>query len=245
MRGLLAVVFLLLVSTAASAEERRYAVLSMIGDQIELVSDRAVTGSGIPQSARQTVKIADSALDRFVVRAVDRVARSRSIPDMKMMAARDPALFALQEETADASDGIVRMLPVLKTLTDPLQVTHLIVVSRYRHDALIRMYETSVGHGKLSGIGFYIDHNMTLRDRDSGQTYVGYLATYAYLRVSLVDLAAQSVMKDETVLGSYVHTASPERVVHPWESASESEKTRMIQRVLQRELERVVPAMLR
>src|SRR5690349_18805047 len=96
MRHALTVVVLLLVAAAASAEERRYAVLSMIGDQIELVTDSPLTGSNIPQSGRQTVKMPDASLDRFVLLTVDRIARSRSVPEIRMMAARDPALFALQ-----------------------------------------------------------------------------------------------------------------------------------------------------
>lgn len=67
MRLLAAAFFLALTLPASGAERLKYAVLSLVGDQL-LISQRGVsTGSRLDRNTREFVRLAGPALDREAV----------------------------------------------------------------------------------------------------------------------------------------------------------------------------------
>ena len=248
MPRILFVLLILAASHAVAAESRRYAALSLLGDELELVVLQGrKTGSTAPNLVREKAKLTDGALDRFIVLRIDEVVRAQHpASKVTMILARDPGLQAAQESILEARSDLADLMPQLKRLADPLNVTHIILVTKHRHEAVLRLARSSTGEGMLSGIGFYIDYNKRLRDPQTGDRHTGYLAAYAYFRISVIDLIAQKVIHDERVLGSLVQAASAaQRDANPWESVTETQKSQMLRYVLKSELDRVVPALLR
>ena len=67
MRHLIAVLLLMAAPLCASAQERQYAVLSLVGDHLLIVQREMGTGSRIDQNRRHREPIPHAALDRAML----------------------------------------------------------------------------------------------------------------------------------------------------------------------------------
>ncbi|MEO8134285.1 MAG: hypothetical protein ABI831_09940 [Betaproteobacteria bacterium] len=245
-RLLLLLLSIVLAVSAFAAEPRRYAAMSLIGDQMELVVARMQTGSNVPANAREVVPFPDPALDRFILRTIDRIVAAETRGEgVTMLAARDPRLYALQESLLSQDASVENLLAAVKTVVSNQKATHLILVTRYRHEALLRSDDGIVGSGRLSGIGFYVDHVRPMR-RDRLEQSIGFLAPYTYFQVLIVDLDTLRIVRSETAMGSRVHVPPVSgSVVHPWETMDDAGKVEALQSLLREELERVLPPLLK
>ncbi len=234
-----------LSSSAVAAGPSRYAAMSLLGDQMELIVARMQTGSNVPANAREIVRFPDPALDRYIVRTIDRIVTDTKQGDgVTMLAARDPRLYALQESLLDRGASVQDLLPAIKAKIADQKATHLILVTRYRHDALLRSFEGTVGSGKLTGIGFYIDHVRPMRSEKLEES-IGFLAPYAYFQVFIVDLNTLQVVRSETAMAGHVHVpVLGSRTAHPWESMDDGRKVEVLETLLREELARVLPPLL-
>ncbi len=114
--------------------------------------------------------------------------------------------------------------------------THLLLVSKYRSDALLKAKHGSIGNGKLEGLGFYLDYDKKMRRSDTGESGRGFIAPYAYYRVSLIDLSTGKVLKHHEVRASRaVSVARNEDSFDPWEALSASRKLEMLLRFIRTE----------
>ena len=243
MKTLLALMLtILLVDAAVAAEGRKYAAMSLLGDRMEIVTAHMQTGSLIDTNSRETVTLPDASIDRFVLRNINRiVADGNPANRVTMVVASDPSLYAAQEKMLDSDAGPDTLLSAVKAAATAQNATHLILVTKYRHDALLRELHKSVGKGHLTGIGYYLNNGGGGR-RGRG---FGFIAPYAYFRISIVDLATMKVLKEDTCLGSAVRGAGRTgEVVTPWESMNDEAKVRLLQMTIRRELDRVLPALL-
>lgn len=247
MQQILLFIFALVVTQDCSAADaRKYAALSLIGDQMELTVARMQTGSNVPANSREIVSFPDPAFDRFVLRTVDRiVANEQRGAGVVMLATRDPRLYALQERILDKNSGVDELVSGLRNTMTKQQATHLILVTRYRHEALLPVENGGIGGGILEGIGFYIDHTRPLKNAKSLERSVGFLAPYAYFKVSIVDLTTMQIIRAETAIASVVHAGSQAQgVIHPWDTMEDRTKIQVLQSLLRNELQRVLPALI-
>lgn len=229
---------LLAAAPAFGADARKYAAMSLLGDELDIVHAQPQIGSNIPSNKHERVALPDPTFDQMVLRVVDQtVSKQAQGPRVVFLQARDPNLYALQERILEADSGVAALLQPIKALADQQQATHLILVTKYRHDALLKLPRTHIGTGKLSGLGFYIGHQ-----RRRG---MGFLAPYAYFRISLVDLATLKVLREDTGLASTVRFArNAADTVDPWEALDNEGKARVLQNLLRAEIERILPPLL-
>ena len=242
-----AAAFLLLgLSLGVSASEtRKYAVLSLVGDQLLIVKYVVGTGSHLDRNERQFVPLDDPAIDRAAVFAVDEALR-RLDPAATplLLSAREPALFAAQAKALDEGGDAGRLLEPIRRLMREGEATHLIVVTKYRHEAALKFSEGHVGSGFLEGVGFYIDSAKMTNRSDTGERGRGFLAPFAYFRISLIDLAGGRVIKEERVIASIARSAARSESGSPWEALSAEDKVRVLQGLMRRETTRVIPALI-
>lgn len=222
--------------------------MSLLGDQIDIVfAARVQSGAAVgPRNAHERLPLPDATFDKTVLRELDRVVSARrNAPPLTLLLARDPQLFALQDRIVEAEAGIAELLGPIKAITDPQQVTHLLLVTRYRHDAVLRFQHSSVGSGKLSGLGYYVDKTTRTLRADTQERGVGFIAPFAYFRVSLVDMRNLKVLREDTGLASTTRSsARAPGGVDPWLALSDTDKVGMLEFLLQRELARIVPGLL-
>ena len=231
---------------AADDATPRYAVLSAIGDQLTLVFFQRGVGSNIDQNVRKEVPIKDTALDNFALLAVDDAIRQRHPKAATaLMSSRDAALLKPREQLLDSPAEAAQLLEPVKDVLQKTQATRLILVSKARADARFAMREGYVGTGKVNGLGFYIDQEMRVQLVESGKRDIGFIAPYAYLSVSLIDVPTLSVIRRKLVTEStVVATAEASGALRPWDAMTSQQKIDAIERLIRTAIERALPELL-
>jgi hypothetical protein len=239
---------LLLVSmlgpACALAQARTYAVLSLVGDRLLLVSRDGSTGSSrIDSNTKRFIALGNSELDRTVLAAVDAAVRMQ-VPgaEVVLLETRDPEIFSAQARALDAGGGGADILPAVRDIAAGSKATHLVLVTKQRHEAMLNVSDGHIGSGSLEGLGFYIDRDQRLTNLATGAGFVGFLAPFAYFRVSLVEVASGKVLGEEAVYASLI--ASRQSVSHPWDALTPKQKVEVIEGMLRAEVARVIPLVL-
>ena len=244
MRALL-IAILLTIPAAQAADARKYAVLSMLGDSMQIVVQRNTTGSRIDRNDRQTVPLSVDAVDRVVLLTVARqIERLDPQSEPILMRATDPAIVSAQTRILESEAS-------LRTLEEPVRAalagrsaTHLILVMKLRHETRIKLGQEFFGTGTLEGVGLYIDRSKRSFRGDTLEQAWGYMAPYAYFRIALIDLQRFDVIRDESIVTSQSYSASRAPNGDPWDALSAEQKIRVLQQMVERETARVVPMLL-
>jgi hypothetical protein len=237
---------LLLAASAfagAADEDRTYAIVSLIGDGLSIVVRENSTGSNINRNPRTFVKLETPALDRAALFAADDAIKGLS-PGAKrvLLEVHDPAVYAAQSRALDEGGDIRPVLLALGATVAQSKATHLVLFTKQRHEAMLRLRDGNVGNGRLEGLGFYVDRAMRLQNPDTGEYYLGFLSPFAYFRVSLIEAATGKTLGEESVIASDAHASTSN--VHPWDTLTSQEKMSALQTMVGQEAGRVVTTLL-
>lgn len=230
------------LATAADDADQRYAVLSIVGDKITLVGFRFATGSRIDQNVHRVIPISAALLDNRALLAVDdAVKRVKPSATTTLLASRDPALFALQDRPLDQPGDAAESVGAIKTLLQQSKATRLILVAPLRSEARFRLGDGWIGSGQLTGLGFYVDGATRIKLIDSGASGTGYLAPYAYLSVSLVDVDTMATIRRSIITEStLIPTSASKEAALPWDALSNDQKMELLQSLISRGIARGV-----
>lgn len=244
MRAIAAALALLALSLGAAAQQRQYAILSLVGDELMIVQREMSVGSRLDTNARQSVSLPDANIDRAMLLAVDDAVR-RAEPNAKpvMLISRDPKVYAAATRSLDGG-GTAAVFEAVKPIVAGAKATHLILVSKHRHRAMLRLRDGHVGSGYLEGVGFYLDHGSTARSIDRNEAERGFISPYTYFKVSVIDLARGSVVAEDYVIGSKAHTVAVGSIGNAWTALTAQEKDRQLTELIRAETARVVPKVL-
>ena len=194
---------LVLAGLATSAQaQRKYAVLSAIGERLTVVYRVMATGSNIDNNRREYMDLAGPGLDNAALLAAEDGLKSADKgAEVVLLAPRTPLAM---KAAAAARDGSVSQWAAseAKPQLASLGVTHVVLISRYRADARLRVSSGSTGSGKLEGLGFYVDPYFSQAEESSSGGSRGFLAVYAYVTLRLFDLQSGSQVAEETVTAS-------------------------------------------
>ena len=245
MHRVLAVLLTLLAGLAAHAEERRYAVLSLLSDQMTVVTHDMATGSSLDRNHRESFAVPGNVLDKRTVLAIDDALRRAQVkPDPILLFTSDPAVFAAQARLLDDDASVAHLVATLDPIVRGAHATHLILASKYRHDAMLQMADGKVGSGKLEGIGFYVDRTMRTVSGDTREEAYGFLAPYAYFRLSLIDLGSGRVLRDVPIYASMAQSAARSDTGNAWDAMTPQAKANALEALIRQETARAVPELL-
>jgi hypothetical protein len=212
-------------SHAADSAPRTYAVMSLIGDKISVVGHRATVGSSIDRNRQGAMTVQGHALDDMAVLAAsDAISRFDPPASIVMLASNDPTLYELQDELFEPQQRSRALLA--SAIRDPIQgqhATHLILIRKHRGDAAMRMQVQYVGSGKLEGVGFYVDPTLPTRNLETNEIGSGFLAPFAYIKVTLVDANSMAVIREQTVEESA--TMLTGKSLNPLDALTPAQKT--------------------
>jgi hypothetical protein len=216
----------------AQAGARRYGAISVVGDQLTVVAYQPSTGTSIPRNERWQVPIQTTEIDDAALLAV----RGGLPPALAPAFYRVPAdSFGRWQRLVDT--GAVDLPRDVEAALVKDGVTHLLLVARLRAPGSVALSDGRVGAGTLEGVGFYLDHGMQTRERESGLSGKGFIAPYAYLQVAMIDVAARRIVAREPVRSAAGHSAARSPTGRdPWEALSADEKSRLIAQMLEREV---------
>jgi hypothetical protein len=234
----------LLALSAGAQQPRKFAVLSIVGDRMTVVSHVTETGTRVDRDRRDSIQMPPRALDNAMLGAMQ-AAIKRGAPDSEViMLGATPQLFAAQGEAIEDPD-VKPVVDLVKPVIEKAGVTHLVLVTKLRHDAMLRLADSYVGSGKLDGLGFYLDHQLLTEERGEGNPGRGFIAPFAYFRVSLVDVASGQVSGRRDVLGSTAVGAGRSPSLLVWEALGAEEKVRLLMGLARKEAAEAAAALVR
>lgn len=244
-RRLLAAAALLPLAARAAPPARNYAVMSLVGDRLQVVGQESTTGTLLDQKPREIIEMQGDELDRAVLRtAVAAIKRAEPVSRAAPIRVNEPRYYAgqggwisgnratLPPEVADALRGAL--------------MSHLLLVTKHRARANLRgNTDVAQGMGNLEGLGFYIDRESSWRLKGSGDVSRGFLAPYFHARAQLVDLATMDVLQAVTIAEGEVITASgTQKGDDPWSLLDSQGKIRTLVRMVEEQIDVAVPKLL-
>jgi hypothetical protein len=225
---------------SAAAGARTYAIVSLIGDQFSVVSRRPDVGTRLDPNERTTLPVPDAVFDRVAAAAVEKLLRDAR-PGTPVLTAliRDPRLFALQDKLLQESGESHDMRIALRDLLAKAGATDLILVTKHRGEPQFEVVTGLISAGGwLSGIGFYVDSERRMFNTEHRMTGEGFLAPYAYLAVSLLDLGSMRVVKSKPGLKTTMALPQDKHAAaHSWDAMTAKEKVDALEFVIRKAVE--------
>ena len=98
------------------------------------------------------------------------------------------------------------------------------------------------GRGLVEGLGFYVDRVRPMQLASTGESALGYLAPFAYLRFTLVDAASGAIVREVNSdrARAVVHPSAN----HPWEALGSQETVRYLEELIDKAADSAVPKLL-
>jgi hypothetical protein len=236
---------LLMVSGARAARvASSYAVISLVGDQLDVVTYQPQVGSQLDNNSHMRLVLSQDELDTAALRAINRSLRA-ALPEAQvtLLAASTPDSFANQDQLFNGDH--VALPAEIDAAVHREGAAMLVLVTKHRGEARLHLYNGFVGSGRLEGLGYYLDSDKHLKDIDTGVRSVGYLAPYVYVDVNLIDVATGKLLNRATIAtGQVIGTSNGATAVHPWDALTSEEKLSRLKEMLASELEKTMPALL-
>lgn len=229
---------------AAAHAAPSYAVLSLVGDKLDIVTYQPVTGSQLDPNSHTPLAMPQDELDIAALRAINRAVKS-AVPDAQvaLLAASTAADFAGQERIF--SGDRVTLPAEIDAAVHREGVGTLVLVTKHQGEAHLRAWNEKLGSGRIAGLGFYVDGNKSIRNLDTNVISVGYIAPFVYVDVSVVDVASGTVIRRTTIeAGRVVDAFHNATGANAWEGLTAAEKVSMLTGLLTEQLQAAVPPLL-
>lgn len=246
MRFLSLVLLLLLGGNLShAAEARKYAVLSLIGDGMLISQFVPSTGGRLDPNTKDFIPIVEGVFDKSALLAANGALKALD-PESKpvLLFARERTLYEAQNKMLDSGGKTVDLMEHLRGLLAGTGATHLILLTKLRHGARLKMHDATVGSGTLEGVGFYIDSSMPTQSAKTGESGTGIIAPFAYFRIELIDMARGQVVNEDRVVESTTVSSRNTTAQHAWNALSGAQKVRVLQDLVTRETTRVIPKLV-
>ena len=230
-------------TTAAAAEPESFAVVALIGDEISIVNYQPVTGSSLDQNSRQQVPMTDAHFDQLATR-VTLGTIHRALPDATLqgLAVADRGSFGDTERLLAVDGSLAALVAAVRPRLQRPETHYLVVLSKFRGDARLRASNGTLGSGKIVGLGFYVDAYKRMTSSATGERGRGFVAPFAYVTASLVDLHTGQVVRSESAEETSARAnVGPDADLDPWDALTAEQKIRLLDNLLGRALQRVVP----
>lgn len=210
----------------------RIAVLSLVADSMTVVAYRPSTGSSTDTNLRRSIPISTPVLEQAVLAAVHDSAQ-KTLPSAGVLMLAVPRAGAANDPNALLADLSGERSGAYLAALREQSVSHLVMVTPHRGQARMQFADGKQGSGYVSGIGFYVDHSLPVISTDQNRSGEGFIAPFAYVQLTLVDVATATVRRKEVVTASHAVAAVRNRTgTDPWNALSTEEKFRLLTTLL-------------
>jgi hypothetical protein len=220
----------------ATAAPLTIAVVSMIGDKLEIIAPQMTTGSRLDRNFRTTLEGKSGAFDVFMLDAVAQAVAAVNLGIGTVLIKMPPSKF--YDEPERMFDGKQVGLPgaVVDEL-ERVKAHYVLLITKFRADVRVPFRSEFIGIGKVRGLGFYVDLENRVTMVDSRESAPGFLAPYAYFRMSLVDVRTGEVRRDQvvTLMENWAVAARPESS-NAWEVLNAAQKIESLERLIRQGL---------
>lgn len=236
---------LALTAWADQALAESFLILPLIGDRITIVGQQQQTGSRIDQNKTTFVQIKEPGFDNAALVAVDKaIHAARPNATTSMLRSRDPKVYALRDSwlSTDAVD-VKELLSLVTSLADSPADAHLVLITPYRSEPMLKTDRDYRGSGMVAGLGFYLDGSTPMKN-DAGESGVGFLGVFANFQIAVIDLSKKTVEARERVVAGTTFPTADGKDRTPWNALSDARKESELIALMSREIESVLPRML-
>jgi hypothetical protein len=197
----------------------RYVAVSLVSDELTYVAaPEGVTGTLHARGSSQAQPLKGAPFDRTVLEVLaGSVPKVQPTAKLSFLAMTAPEAFDRQEDWFDGDK--VALPAALREAVGREGADQLLLITKIRGEAAIGDGTTKFGAGKLTGLGFYIDRFTPMVDPVVGDVH-GYIAPYAYVKLSVIDLATSRVTSH-----CVIQAASPYTSLKPQEMMDALQKT--------------------
>jgi hypothetical protein len=230
---------------AFGADARKYAVLSLIGDEMLLSGAEQQTGGRLDRNPRKYIELTDPFADKAALLAVNDAVKEITSTEPVLLFGRDRRLYAAQARLLDSGSSMEKLLGDIRPLLANSGATHLILITKDRREARLRLHNLTVGQGMLQGIGYYVDRDMPLQLEATGQSANGFVAAFAYFNASLIRLDTGQTIAEQRINASLPYTSPNATSIDDiWGGMPAVERVRMLRELVGREARAMVPRLL-
>jgi len=187
------------VTWAADVPRPGYAVVSLIGDKLSVVTHEASTGTTIERNRTQALPVGGGVFDAEAMTQVEAaLKRLDAGARVTLYDLSSPAMFEQQDRFVEG--GRLKFSPAVVAAMRKDGATHLVLITKLLSTAQLQAGEhESLGSGQLQGLGFYIDRAVEMIRFTTGETGRGFFAPYVFAKVSLIDLASLQVVSEARI----------------------------------------------
>lgn len=229
----------------AHAETPVYAILSLIGDRLDIVIRQLQTGTRLESNIHQPLPITDPIFDEAAVTAAGNAIRE-AIPKVEIAAlrTRSQVLFDKQATLFEVKGETMAIPNAIKDALREQGATKLMLIGKRRDDASFMFAGgTYDGAGKLEGLGFYLDgswrtHTVDPKTGATSQGGIGFIAPFAFMEVTLVDFPSCRVLGKKKVAAYYMAGSgrAEQDIGEPWRALTSADKVRLINQLVTRDV---------
>ncbi|MFD2451125.1 hypothetical protein [Ideonella paludis] len=151
----------------------------------------------------------------------------------------------LQQDAMASAAGMRDMVATVTDAARQANCTHALVLMKYRSTAQLQLAYTTIGFGMIEGMGFYVDSEIRTNEIGTQNTTKGVLAPYVYLQLLLIDVNKASLVRSQTAKASTYFVPENGSLTAPWEVLSPEGKVDSLTKLLDAELARLVPSLLK
>lgn len=232
---------------SAALQMQAVGIFALLGDTIQITLADAPTDTRLDRNVRESMDLKDLGLDQMALRGA-REALSKAQPQAKLQLFRATAPVSLAEQRLIADGAQRGELPdwIIQAIGRH-QLSHVMLITRHRGPALMRTDTgDGIGRGSVEGIGFYIDPIYEVENRLTGITMRGALGAYVDMRLTLMDVASAKVLAQHNIRDGLIYAArTDEQSLQPWNVLTPREKVEVLRRMVEENVARVVPVVLR
>lgn len=237
-----------LTAQAETGAERHYAVLSLIGDNFTIVYEATATGSNIERNKQEDVPVPGTVFDGAALLAADAaIGKVHAGAKKDLLISNDAGLYRMQGSLFGSGADAAVVLEGLKlALKNNPAATHLVLVTKHRGEAKVKLTSEVRGRSKLEGLGFYIDNRIGVMRTDTGETGGGMILPYAYVTVRLIDTRAWTVIREKTTDNStaFNSAVNREQALNAWDALTAKEKETALKQLIRETVGETVEEML-
>lgn len=241
------VLFGLLTAVSHAAEAPKYGILSLAGGNITVMSRAPQTGARLTGYNRQVLQNTSLAFDETAIRAVsDALQQRHPGAASHLMLTQDRELYTVQNAMFEQPAAQAANRSFMASLWQGKDVSHVILVTVFRTELELSLHNSHEGVGTAEGLGFFMDNDMLLESRETGNSSRGLLMPFAYLKVRVLDARTLDVLAEEGFRYStpVIHKSGTEESLRAWQALTPEEKVDYLNALIQQAMTAAVPKVL-
>jgi hypothetical protein len=208
-----------------------YAIVSIIGDKLSVVTEQFSTGTNLDPNRREAISLPKDGLDGQILLIVDNTIK-RQCPACKTTLMKAGPIATPEEGES--------LLPSLLNAARQSGAKYLVVLTKHKDEARLTYDGSSLGQGKLTGLGFYIDRTKRVKNLQTLETGTGYLGPYAYFKTYLIEVASGNVVFRQSHIASTRVAATQKGDFDPWNAIPANRKIPVLLDLVRDEVDRVL-----